>query len=176
MLSAGLIDLIWGFVGTAEGVIRHRRWSDGGVELRSKLTEVTGLTLDDSAVLDEEYWWQVIDFARLNHSTISFFNIPETPISRLDIVCICTMKSGLMEMQDIHSSIERLTLANACIAICTRKEKSQHSQTSLLLKNLSQADRLQMRRLQFNTCKNQWSTVVSLEDFHGQHLTEDYMA
>ncbi|KAF2320190.1 hypothetical protein GH714_025184 [Hevea brasiliensis] len=30
--------------------------------------------LADSAVMAEELWWQAIDFVRLNHSTISFFN------------------------------------------------------------------------------------------------------
>ncbi|KAK7392582.1 hypothetical protein VNO78_21025 [Psophocarpus tetragonolobus] len=38
--------------------------------------------LADSAVVVEELWWQVIDFARLNHSTISFFNLPESAVSR----------------------------------------------------------------------------------------------
>ncbi|KAI4310528.1 hypothetical protein MLD38_035501 [Melastoma candidum] len=36
--------------------------------------------LADSAVVVEEFWWQAIDFARLNHSTISFFNF-QTPES-----------------------------------------------------------------------------------------------
>lgn len=30
--------------------------------------------LADTAVVAEELWWQVLDFARLNHSTISFFH------------------------------------------------------------------------------------------------------
>ncbi|KAL0333460.1 UNVERIFIED_CONTAM: IQ domain-containing protein IQM3 [Sesamum angustifolium] len=40
--------------------------------------------LADSAVVAEELWWQVLDFAQLNHSTISFFNFlkPETAVSR----------------------------------------------------------------------------------------------
>ncbi|KAI3940802.1 hypothetical protein MKW98_030121, partial [Papaver atlanticum] len=50
--------------------------------------------LADSAILDEEYWWQVIDFARLNHSTISFFNMPETPISRWNRVALNASKVG----------------------------------------------------------------------------------
>ncbi|KAI3924872.1 hypothetical protein MKW98_031123 [Papaver atlanticum] len=50
--------------------------------------------LADSAVLAEEYWWQVIDFARLNHSTISFFNMPETPISRWNRVAMNASKVG----------------------------------------------------------------------------------
>ncbi|KAG6427510.1 hypothetical protein SASPL_111756 [Salvia splendens] len=40
--------------------------------------------LADSAVVAEELWWQALDFARLNHSTISFFDFlkPETAASR----------------------------------------------------------------------------------------------
>ncbi|KAK9170447.1 hypothetical protein Syun_002587 [Stephania yunnanensis] len=40
--------------------------------------------LADSAVVAEELWWQVIDFVRLNHSTVSFFNFekPESAASR----------------------------------------------------------------------------------------------
>ncbi|KAM5559541.1 IQ domain-containing protein IQM3 [Rosa sericea] len=40
--------------------------------------------LADSAVVAEELWWQAIDYARLNHSTISFFNFlkPESAASR----------------------------------------------------------------------------------------------
>ncbi|KAI3933158.1 hypothetical protein MKW92_000705 [Papaver armeniacum] len=50
--------------------------------------------LADSAVLAEEYWWQAIDFAILNHSTISFFNMPETPISRWNRVAMNASKVG----------------------------------------------------------------------------------
>ncbi|KAH6825376.1 IQ calmodulin-binding motif family protein [Perilla frutescens var. hirtella] len=40
--------------------------------------------LADSAVVAEELWWQALDFARLNHNTISFFDFlkPETAASR----------------------------------------------------------------------------------------------
>ncbi|XVF07714.1 hypothetical protein REPUB_Repub06bG0163400 [Reevesia pubescens] len=40
--------------------------------------------LADSAVVAEELWWGVLDYVRLNHSTISFFNYlkPETAASR----------------------------------------------------------------------------------------------
>ncbi|KAF5750491.1 putative calmodulin binding protein [Tripterygium wilfordii] len=38
--------------------------------------------LADSVVVAEELWWQALDFARLNHSTISFFNSPESVASR----------------------------------------------------------------------------------------------
>ncbi|KAH7512130.1 hypothetical protein FEM48_Zijuj12G0057900 [Ziziphus jujuba var. spinosa] len=40
--------------------------------------------LADSAVVAEELWWQVLDYARLNLSTVSFFNFskPETAASR----------------------------------------------------------------------------------------------
>ncbi|KAF3779045.1 IQ domain-containing protein [Nymphaea thermarum] len=40
--------------------------------------------LADSAVVAEVLWWHAIDFARLNHSTISFFNYskPEAPAAK----------------------------------------------------------------------------------------------
>ncbi|MCL7052168.1 hypothetical protein MKW94_006778 [Papaver nudicaule] len=50
--------------------------------------------LADSAVLAEEYWWQAIDYARLNRSTISFFNVPETPISRWNRIEFNASKVG----------------------------------------------------------------------------------
>ncbi|KAI3923123.1 hypothetical protein MKX01_014506 [Papaver californicum] len=50
--------------------------------------------LADSAVLAEGYWWQAIDYATLNHSTISFFNVPETPISRWNRVALNASKVG----------------------------------------------------------------------------------
>ncbi|PON42835.1 IQ motif, EF-hand binding site [Parasponia andersonii] len=52
--------------------------------------------LADSAVVAEELWWQALDFARLNHSTISFFNFskPETAASRWNRVCLNASKVG----------------------------------------------------------------------------------
>ncbi|XP_020571390.1 IQ domain-containing protein IQM3-like [Phalaenopsis equestris] len=52
--------------------------------------------LADSAVLAEELWWQALDFARLNHSTISFFNYskPETAVSRWNRVSMIASKVG----------------------------------------------------------------------------------
>ncbi|KAK2454809.1 IQ domain-containing protein IQM1 [Trifolium repens] len=50
--------------------------------------------LADSAVVAEELWWQAIDFARLNHSTISFFNLPETAQSRWTRVKLNASKVG----------------------------------------------------------------------------------
>ncbi|KAL8526304.1 hypothetical protein ACS0TY_015501 [Phlomoides rotata] len=40
--------------------------------------------LADSAVVAEELWWQALDFARLNHNTVSFFDFakPETAAAR----------------------------------------------------------------------------------------------
>ncbi|KAK4385498.1 IQ domain-containing protein IQM3 [Sesamum angolense] len=40
--------------------------------------------LADSALAAEGLWWQAIDYARLNHSTIAFFDFfqPEKPVSR----------------------------------------------------------------------------------------------
>ncbi|MED6213023.1 IQ domain-containing protein iqm3 [Stylosanthes scabra] len=50
--------------------------------------------LADSAVVAEELWWQAIDFVRLNHSTISFFNLPETAASRWSRVRLNASKVG----------------------------------------------------------------------------------
>lgn len=52
--------------------------------------------LADSAVVAEELWWQAIDYARLNHSTISFFNFskPETVSSRWSRVTLNASKVG----------------------------------------------------------------------------------
>ncbi|KAL0338605.1 UNVERIFIED_CONTAM: IQ domain-containing protein IQM3 [Sesamum angustifolium] len=52
--------------------------------------------LADSAVVAEELWWQALDFARLNHSTISFFNFlkPETAASRWNRVGLNASKVG----------------------------------------------------------------------------------
>ncbi|KAL6574962.1 IQ domain-containing protein iqm3 [Orobanche minor] len=52
--------------------------------------------LADSAVVAEELWWQALDFARLNHSTISFFNFlkPETAASRWNRVRLNASKVG----------------------------------------------------------------------------------
>ncbi|KAE9590053.1 hypothetical protein Lal_00037749 [Lupinus albus] len=50
--------------------------------------------LADSAVVAEELWWQAIDFVRLNHSTISFFNLPETAASRWARVKLNASKVG----------------------------------------------------------------------------------
>ncbi|KAK2978880.1 hypothetical protein RJ640_030929 [Escallonia rubra] len=50
--------------------------------------------LADSAVVAEELWWQAINFARLNHSTISFFNFPETAASRWSRISLNASKVG----------------------------------------------------------------------------------
>nr|DAD48612.1 TPA_asm: hypothetical protein HUJ06_018549 [Nelumbo nucifera] len=52
--------------------------------------------LADSAVVAEELWWQAIDYARLNHSTISFFNYlkPETAASRWNRISLNASKVG----------------------------------------------------------------------------------
>ncbi|XP_073149921.1 IQ domain-containing protein IQM3 [Henckelia pumila] len=52
--------------------------------------------LADSAVVAEELWWQAIDFARLNHSTISFFNFlkPESAALRWNRVTLNASKVG----------------------------------------------------------------------------------
>lgn len=52
--------------------------------------------LADSAVVAEELWWQAIDYARLNPSTISFFNFmkPETVASRWYRISLIASKVG----------------------------------------------------------------------------------
>ncbi|KAJ1419521.1 IQ motif, EF-hand binding site [Sesbania bispinosa] len=50
--------------------------------------------LADSAVVAEELWWQAIDFVRLNHSTISFFDLPESAASRWSRVKLNASKVG----------------------------------------------------------------------------------
>ncbi|XP_004249442.1 IQ domain-containing protein IQM3 [Solanum lycopersicum] len=52
--------------------------------------------LADSALVAEELWWQALDYARLNHSTISFFNVPqpETAVSRWNRITINASKVG----------------------------------------------------------------------------------
>ncbi|XP_073006867.1 IQ domain-containing protein IQM3 [Typha latifolia] len=59
--------------------------------------------LADSAVVAEELWWQLIDFARLNHSTISFFNKPETAVSRWTRVSLNASKVGHGLSQDARA-------------------------------------------------------------------------
>ncbi|XP_028782334.1 IQ domain-containing protein IQM3 [Neltuma alba] len=50
--------------------------------------------LADSAVVAEELWWQAIDYVRLNQSTISFFDSPETAVSRWSRVRLNAAKVG----------------------------------------------------------------------------------
>uniref|UniRef100_A0ACD5YID1 Uncharacterized protein n=1 Tax=Avena sativa TaxID=4498 RepID=A0ACD5YID1_AVESA len=52
--------------------------------------------LADSAVVVEELWWQALDFARLNHSTVSFYDDPEpeTAASRWNRVSLNASKVG----------------------------------------------------------------------------------
>ncbi|KAL6595584.1 hypothetical protein ACP70R_047924 [Stipagrostis hirtigluma subsp. patula] len=52
--------------------------------------------LADSAVVAEELWWQALDFVRLSHSTVSFFDEPkpETAASRWNRVSLNASKVG----------------------------------------------------------------------------------
>ncbi|TVU26907.1 hypothetical protein EJB05_29478 [Eragrostis curvula] len=52
--------------------------------------------LADSAVVVEELWWQALEFAKLNHSTVSFFEEPkpETAASRWNRVTLNASKVG----------------------------------------------------------------------------------
>ncbi|KAF3626209.1 putative ubiquitin-conjugating enzyme E2 7-like [Capsicum annuum] len=63
--------------------------------------------LADSAVVAEELWWQAIDYARLNHSTISFFNYlkPETAFSRWNRIGLNASKVGKGLSKDAEAQI-----------------------------------------------------------------------
>ncbi|KAL5540346.1 hypothetical protein UlMin_043015 [Ulmus minor] len=52
--------------------------------------------LADSAVIAEELWWQAINYARLNYSTVSFFDYhkPETAASRWSRISLIASKIG----------------------------------------------------------------------------------
>lgn len=56
--------------------------------------------LADTAVVAEELWWQAIDYARLSHSTISFFNFHESAVSRWNRVSLIASKVGKGLSQD----------------------------------------------------------------------------
>ncbi|GJM87998.1 hypothetical protein PR202_ga04010 [Eleusine coracana subsp. coracana] len=65
--------------------------------------------LADSAVVAEELWWQALDFARLNYSTISFFDEPrpKTPASLWNRVSLKASKVG----KGLHRDGKALKLA-----------------------------------------------------------------
>ncbi|KAE8780367.1 IQ domain-containing protein IQM3 [Hordeum vulgare] len=65
--------------------------------------------LADSAVVVEELWWQALDFARLNHSTVSFYDgpEPETAASRWNRVSLNASKVG----QGLSKDAKALKLA-----------------------------------------------------------------
>ncbi|VAI54970.1 unnamed protein product [Triticum turgidum subsp. durum] len=56
----------------------------------------TRRNLADSAVVVEELWWQALEFARLNHNTVSFYDgpEPETAASRWRRVSVNASKVG----------------------------------------------------------------------------------
>ncbi|CAL5363146.1 unnamed protein product [Camellia sinensis] len=70
--------------------------------------------LADSAVVAEELWWQAIDYARLNRSTISFFKFskPETVASWWNRIRLNASKC----MSRIPTSCD----AQRCEKICKR--------------------------------------------------------
>ncbi|KAF7147981.1 hypothetical protein RHSIM_Rhsim03G0078200 [Rhododendron simsii] len=66
--------------------------------------------LADSAVVAEELWWQAIDYARLNHSTISYFYKPETAASRWNRISLNASKVSL-SLSDYCNVISNKTTA-----------------------------------------------------------------
>lgn len=65
--------------------------------------------LADSAVVVEELWWQALEFAQLNHSTVSFYDDPEpeTAASRWNRVSLNASKVG----QGLSKDAKALKLA-----------------------------------------------------------------
>ncbi|XP_011018903.1 PREDICTED: uncharacterized protein LOC105121799 [Populus euphratica] len=59
--------------------------------------------LADSAVVAEELWWQAIDYARLNRSTISFFNMRESAASRWNRISLNASKVGKGLSMDVKA-------------------------------------------------------------------------
>ncbi|KAH8505808.1 hypothetical protein H0E87_012857 [Populus deltoides] len=59
--------------------------------------------LADSAVVAEEFWWQAIDYARLNHRTISFFNLQESAASRWNRISLNASRVGKGLSMDVKA-------------------------------------------------------------------------
>ncbi|XAR64669.1 hypothetical protein NMG60_11008435 [Bertholletia excelsa] len=82
--------------------------------------------LADSAVVAEEFWWLAIDYARLNHSTISFFNFskPESVASRWNRISLNASKVGKGLSRDVKA--QKLAFQHWIEAIDPRHRYGHH--------------------------------------------------
>ncbi|KAJ6317347.1 hypothetical protein OIU76_012978 [Salix suchowensis] len=85
--------------------------------------------LADSAVVAEELWWQALDYARLNHSTVSFFSFdkPETAASRWNALQPFFYWLDIGDGKEIDLKVcPRIKLCQECIQYLGPQEREQY--------------------------------------------------